>query len=521
MANSPRSVTSRSLTSNLPFKMPKRRKIGILVESEFIPEEIQSYQEVFGKAGYEVELMSRLWEQQSIEFISDVTEKGKTPETLTVSKDFQSANLDEYAAILIAANYVSVRLRYFENGTDPRNSPAVQFYARAMRDKRIVKGALCHGLWILTPTPEHLAGRQVICHEVVQADIQNAGALITRTESKVVVDGDLVTGHSKAEAGALAEAVVGQIEKLHESGAAPSVQGPVSKRGSNKRILVILSEWGYWGEELIGPLDEFDAAGYQVDFCTPTGKRPNAIPVSMDPMYIDPPLGRSVTSEEMGRRVRDIDDPTTQQGKRLENPIDLRTLVPARPYASTSVYVRALEAYNRGLDRTEELIAKYDALLLVGGSGPLVDMANNGRVHDLILRFLRLNKIVAAECYGVACLAFARDWQSRRSIIEGKRVTGHVIEYDYQDGTGFVSARNTFLDFNMGPPPYPLEFILRDAVGPTGEFIGNFGKDTSVIVDLPFITGRSTPDAYLTGQKIVEVLETGGPRQWGWIGAQA
>ena len=29
----------------------------------------------------------------------------------------------------------------------------------------------------------------------------------------------------------------------------------------SKRILMILSEWGYWGEELIGPLETFDEAG--------------------------------------------------------------------------------------------------------------------------------------------------------------------------------------------------------------------------------------------------------------------
>ena len=89
-------------------------------------------------------------------------------------------------------------------------------------------------------------------------------------------------------------------------------------------------------------------------------------------------------------------------------------------------------------------------------------------------------------------------------------MTGHCKEYDYKDGTGFMGT-----DFNMGPPPYPLEYILRDATGPDGAYIGNFGKDTSVIVDFPFITGRSTPDSYLTGQKMVEVLEKGLQR-WGW-----
>ena len=64
-------------------------------------------------------------------------------------------------------------------------------------------------------------------------------------------------------------------------------------------------------------------------------------------------------------------------------------------------------------------------------------------------------------------------------------------------------------DFNMGPPPYPLEWILRDATAPDGAYHGNYGHETSVIVDYPFVTGRSTPDSYLTGQKMVEVLEQG------------
>ena len=72
-----------------------------------------------------------------------------------------------------------------------------------------------------------------------------------------------------------------------------------------------------------------------------------------------------------------------------------------------------------------------------------------------------------------------------------------------------MKERGKFLDFNMGPPPYPLEFILRDATGPDGQFIGNVGHPTSVMVDYPFITGRSTPDSYLTGQKLVEVLDGG------------
>ncbi|MFF0869659.1 type 1 glutamine amidotransferase domain-containing protein [Nonomuraea sp. NPDC050227] len=273
-----------------------------------------------------------------------------------------------------------------------------------------------------------------------------------------------------------------------------------------KRVLVILSEFGYWGEELVGPLSAFDERGYDVVFATPTGKQPHALPPSMDPDYVDPPLGRSVTTPEVAKLTRDLDE-----SGRLANPLNLSAWAPERPYTSSPDYLRRLESYHRAVAKLEAELVPYDAVLIVGGSGPIVDLANNERVHEIVLAFVRAGKPVAAECYGVACLAFARDWEDRKSIIWGKRVTGHCKEYDYKDGTGFLGVP----DFNMGPPPYPLEYILRDATGPQGRYIGNFGRETSVIVDFPFVTGRSTPDSFLTGQKIVEVLE-GGLRRFGW-----
>jgi putative intracellular protease/amidase len=274
----------------------------------------------------------------------------------------------------------------------------------------------------------------------------------------------------------------------------------------SKNILIVLSEFGYWGEELVGPQETFDGAGYKIDFATPKGRRPRALPPSMDPTYQDPPLGKSVTSAEVAAKVKAID-----ASSRLEKPLSIEKLMPERPYFSSSRLIRELEEYNKAVDAAARgWLAKYDAMLIVGGSGPIVDLANNQRVHDVILSFVRAGKPVGAECYGVACLAFARDWEDRRSIIHGKHVTGHCKEYDYKDGTGFLGT-----DFNMGPPPYPLEYILRDATAPDGAYIGNFGKETSVIVDYPFITGRSTPDSYLTGEKMVEVLEKG-LKRWGW-----
>lgn len=287
----------------------------------------------------------------------------------------------------------------------------------------------------------------------------------------------------------------------------------------SKNILFLISEWGYWGEELIGPLEACDNAGYTITFVTPTGQKPTPLSVSCAPGFIDPPLGRSVTSEEMGKKTTDVDASGI-----LNNPKSLADWIPQRPYTSSETYLRDMEAYYKTLDKiVEEEIPQYDAMVIVGGSGAMLDLANNGRLHEVILGFYKLNKPIAAECYGVACLAFARDFREKRSIIWGKHVTGHPIDYDYLDGTGFEGphaidgSNKGFGDgyINFGPPFYPLEFIMRDAVGPDGQFIGNVGHETSVLVDYPFITSRSTASSLKCGEMLVKVLEEGLTR-YGW-----
>ena len=110
------------------------------------------------------------------------------------------------------------------------------------------------------------------------------------------------------------------------------------------------------------------------------------------------------------------------------------------PTSTDPNFGHELEAYYTKRDACWADLEKYDALLLPGGSGPMVDMVNNERLHDVILGFLAQDKLIAAECYCVTCLAFARDWTERKSIIWGKHVTGHAREYDYKDGTGFAQT---------------------------------------------------------------------------------
>jgi len=287
-----------------------------------------------------------------------------------------------------------------------------------------------------------------------------------------------------------------------------------------KKVLVVLSEWGYWGEELVGPLEVLDAHGYETVFMTPKGKRPYALPPSKEAGYFDPPLKKVVTDEYYARKTREIDG-----SSRLDNPINLSAWFPERPFFNDTNFGHELEAYYNARNECWTQLEEYDALLMVGGSGPMIDMVNNQRLHDVILGFYTLNKLIAAECYAVTCLAFARDWTDRRSIIRGKHITGHALEYDYKDLTGVLDPEtgevltrqtgNPEKWVNFGPPFYPLEFILRDATAPDGQFHGGVGRTRSTILDYPFLTGRSTQDSRLVGEKIIEVLEQG-LRRWGW-----
>ncbi|QAZ68273.1 type 1 glutamine amidotransferase domain-containing protein [Solidesulfovibrio carbinolicus] len=273
----------------------------------------------------------------------------------------------------------------------------------------------------------------------------------------------------------------------------------------NKRVLFVASEFGYWGEELVAPYEILEAAGYKVDFATPKGGKPLALPPSMDTNYVDPPLGKKVTTPEMAAKVAALENST-----RLNKPINLSAWLPGKPYLSSSTYLDDLHAYYDALDKADEEIRKYDALVIVGGSGPILDVANNKRVQDLIRLFLKQDKPVAGICYGVAAIAFTRDEITDRSVVFGKRVTGHPVVHDYNDGHGYIK-----IDHIFPGAPYQLEYILKDAVGPDGQFIANIGKRTSVIVDYPIITARTTFDSTLCGEKLVEVLNQGLTR-YGW-----
>ena len=135
-------------------KMLEGKKVAVLVETEYIPEEVNYYQEFFTEHGAQVDFLTNLWGASERVLVSDVDSVDKPLQSMVVKNDVADTNPNDYAIVLCAANYVACRLREIPpmgSLGDPslvRSPAAVRFMASAMMNPQIVKGALCHALWI-------------------------------------------------------------------------------------------------------------------------------------------------------------------------------------------------------------------------------------------------------------------------------------------------------------------------------------------------------------------------------------
>lgn len=178
------------------------KKIGILIESDFYEKEIFYYQYRFPEEGAELHFLTRLWGQPQLTF------KGheyKVP--MECGESFEKLSdqeLASYAAIIVPSGMVADRLRY----TDDINKlpPASEFLRRAFANKSILKGIICHGLWLAAPVVDVVRGRRLVCHNNLHGDALAYGA--TYVNEDVVVDGDLVTARSGDHAHLFARKII-------------------------------------------------------------------------------------------------------------------------------------------------------------------------------------------------------------------------------------------------------------------------------------------------------------------------
>ena len=178
------------------------KKIGILFEGDFFENEIFYYKYRFPEEGAELHFLTRLWGQSKLTFYG---KEYKAPMDCWESfENMSDEELATYDAIIVPSGFVSDRLRYTEDVD--KLPPATEFLKRAFANKNILKGIICHGLWLVAPVTELVKGRPLVCHNNLIGDARAYGAIYTNED--IVADGDLITARSGGHAHLFAKKII-------------------------------------------------------------------------------------------------------------------------------------------------------------------------------------------------------------------------------------------------------------------------------------------------------------------------
>jgi len=192
-------------------------KIGVFIEEHFDMTEYRIFNKRLPEAGYEVEYMSNLWGNASLQFGSN-PDNGWVEEHLVVQKDFKDVNPVDYKAFLLIGAYATDRLRYtvMPQKGKKNDSPAVELLRQISATPGVKIGTICHSLWLLCADRQLLEGKKVTCAHNIICDVENAGGDVQYGDDGTVgsvIDGDLITAKHPAFTDELVDLLIQEIEK--------------------------------------------------------------------------------------------------------------------------------------------------------------------------------------------------------------------------------------------------------------------------------------------------------------------
>lgn len=216
---------------------------------------------------------------------------------------------------------------------------------------------------------------------------------------------------------------------------------------------------GFWAEEFITPHRKFTEAGLKVMIATPHGITPVADPLSLSLGYND----------------HDPENVAAQQAY-----IEQQKGAPATP-------VRLEDAQ----------AASFDIVFVVGGHGPMQDLAVHPTIGDFLAAMLDdPQKIVAAVCHGPA------------SFLAAHRADGTRL-FKNRQLTGFSNEEETQATF-AGNAPWLLEDRLRLA---GARYNAMSAWSRHVIVDGNLITGQNQVSAGAAAEVVLKTLKDALPAE--------
>jgi len=245
----------------------------------------------------------------------------------------------------------------------------------------------------------------------------------------------------------------------------------------------------FLGEDLVAPVEEFDAIGVEYDLATPYWYPSAVDDVSIYSSYVDPPFNVQLTSPEMADKLHEV-----VESDRLSQ-------------------LRAV---------SEVSVNEFYTLLLVTGSMAILVSNNCRALHEPIRRCYVADKICRVRVLFGERGAVHRASRLGANLAPSSGVggvTGHPSASSHLPPTASGDPRcsgeyTTPYDYSNVMSNYPFIdpadrariSLLRDAVGPDGQFLRDTAEGISVVMDAPFLTIRFVPESRECGRAIVAHL---------------
>lgn len=209
---------------------------------------------------------------------------------------------------------------------------------------------------------------------------------------------------------------------------------------------------GFWSEELVTPHRKFMAAGLKVTVASPAGVTPTVDPLSFNLNY----------NSNNADLVKEQQDYMKRMGPALTSPMRVEDINPD----------------------------KFDVIFLVGGHGPMQDMAVHSTLGAVLVAMLdNSKKIVAAVCHGPA------------GLLTAARPDGTWALNDRQV-TGFSNEEETQAGF-AGNAPWLLEDRLRIS---GARYVAKAPWTPHVVTDGNLVTGQQNYSAGVVADAVLEKL---------------
>jgi putative intracellular protease/amidase len=239
----------------------------------------------------------------------------------------------------------------------------------------------------------------------------------------------------------------------------------VTSRRRRPRVLMVAANpgvnpahgWpvGFWAAELFHPYHEFTKRRYEVTVASPEGGK-----LSLD----------------------QLSDPRDQSRWSAGDILSLGAL--------NSPELMALIEYTPALRDLD--LDRYDALMAVGGQGPMFQFREHEDLKRAIVTFFEAEKPVAALCHALAALLDVQ-LSDGSYLLAGRTVTGFAnVEEDFSDAAAGVTVM-----------PYRIEDALR---GRGANYIQAGLFKAFAVRDHNLITGQQQYSGERVAQLVIQAL---------------